>query len=186
MRKLRQLFLTGLLALVSIPMFAEKGEMKAKLRDGTTVSVELVNGMQSTVWTLHEDGASLNLMVYTGRILNDETGKPYEDPGDPESGQISGKIHFDMELDKISDISFSGLASVNEISAGPDIRIDVKNGLISISGVESPIDVPIHSTAGMLQYEERVTSDRMIDVRALGTGVHVVKAGSSTFKILTK
>ena len=83
MRKLRQLFLTGLLALVSIPMFAEKGEMKAKLRDGTTVSVELVNGMQSTVWTLHEDGASLNLMVYTGRILNDETGKPYEDPGDP-------------------------------------------------------------------------------------------------------
>ena len=39
---------------------------------------------------------------------------------------------------------------------------------------------------GMLQYEERVTSDRMIDVRALGTGVHVVKAGSSTFKILTK
>ncbi len=70
MRKLRQLFLTGLLALVSIPMFAEKGEMKAKLRDGTTVSVELVNGMQSTVWTLHEDGASLNLMVYTGRILN--------------------------------------------------------------------------------------------------------------------
>ena len=52
--------------------------------------------------------------------------------------------------------------------------------------VESPIDVTIHSTAGMLQYEERVTSDRMIDVRALGTGVHVVKAGSSTTKILTK
>ncbi len=156
MRKLRQLFLTGLLALVSIPMFAEKGEMKAKLRDGTTVSVELVNGMQSTVWTLHEDGASLNLMVYTGRILNDETGKPYEDPGDPESGQISGKIHFDMELDKISDISFSGLASVNEISTRHPHRCEKRNHQHFRSRVSDRCDHPFHGRNAAVRRESDI------------------------------
>lgn len=186
MRKIRLLFLTGLLALGALPMFAVKGEMRASLRDGTTVTVELTNGMNGTIWTLYEAGSPLNLLVYSGTISFDDEGQPYEEAGNPEAGQNPGKIHFNMEVDKISDLSFTGLVSVDEIRTGTNVCFDIKNGIVSISGVESPIDVTVHSVSGQLQYEERVSSDCRIDIRALGTGVHIVKAGSSTFKILTK
>ena len=186
MRKIRLLFLTGLLALGALPMFAVKGEMRASLRDGTTVTVELTDGMNGTIWTLYEAGSPLNLLVYTGMVSFDDNGQPYEETENLEAWQNPGKIHFNMEVDKISDLSFTGLVSVDEIRTGTNVCFDIENGVVSISGVESPINVTVHSVSGQLEYEERVSSDCRIDIRALGTGVHIVKAGSSTFKILTK
>ncbi len=186
MRKIRLLFLTGLLALGALPMLAVKGEMRALLRDGTTVSVELTNQMTGTIWYLYEPGSPFNLMVCTGMVSFDDKGQPYEEAGNPEAGQNPGKIHFNMEVEKVSDLSFTGLVSVDEIRTGTNVRVDLENGVVSISGVEYPIDVTVHSVSGQLQYEKRVSSDCKIDIRALGAGVHIVKAGSSTFKILTK
>lgn len=186
MRKIRQLLVAGLLALGALPMLAVKGEMRALLRDGTTVSVELTNQMTGTIWYLYEPGSPFNLMVCTGMVSFDDKGQPYEEAGNPEAGQNPGKIHFNMEVEKVSDLSFTGLVSVDEIRTGTNVRVDLENGVVSISGVESPIDVTVHSVSGQLQYEKRVSSDCKIDIRALGAGVHIVKAGSSTFKILTK
>ena len=177
MRKIRQLLVAGLLAFAALPMLAVKGEMRALLRDGTTVSVELTNQMTGTIWYLYEPGSPFNLMVCTGMVSFDDKGQPYEE---------AGKIHFNMEVEKVSDLSFTGLVSVDEIRTGTNVRVDLENGVVSISGVESPIDVTVHSVSGQLQYEKRVSSDCKIDIRALGAGVHIVKAGSSTFKILTK
>lgn len=186
MRKIRQLLVAGLLAFAALPMLAVKGEMRALLRDGTTVSVELTNQMTGTIWYLYEPGSPFNLMVCTGMVSFDDKGQPYEEAGNPEAGQNPGKIHFNMEVEKVSDLSFIGLVSVDEIRTGTNVRVDLENGVVSISGVESPIDVTVHSVSGQLQYEKRVSSDCKIDIRALGAGVHIVKAGSSTFKILTK
>lgn len=176
----------ALLLLAALPMSANKGEMKALLRDGTTVSVKLADNMQGTFYYLVGKASPYNLLVYTGKIVYDNTGKPYEDQGNPYEGEEPGKIYFDMQMDKISDLSFADVVSVDEIQAGTNIRVDLENGIVTLSGIVSPVDVTVHSASGQLQHEERVLSDRKIDIRTLGEGVHIVKVGSSTFKILTK
>lgn len=186
MHKFKQLLVTGLLLLAALPMSAGKGEMRALLRDGTTVSIELADNMQGTFYYILGFTPYYNLLVYSGKIAYDYTGEPYEVKGDPDTGEESGKIYFDMEMDEISDLSFADIVSVNEIQAGTNVRVDLDNGVVSLSGIVSPVDVTVHSVSGQLQYEERVSSDRKIDIRGLGAGVHIVKAGSSTFKILTK
>lgn len=186
MHKFKQLAVIVLVLLAALPMSADKGEMRVSLRDGTTVSVELADKMQGTFYYILGFTPHYNLLVYSGKIAFDYTGEPYEAEGDPNSGEEHGKIYFDMEMDEISDLSFADIVSVDEIQGGADIGIDLENGVVSLSGIVSPVDVTVHSVSGQLQYEEKVSSDRKIDIRLLGAGVHIVKAGSSTFKILTK
>ena len=50
MHKFKQLAVMVLVLLAALPMSAAKGEMRASLRDGTTVSVELADNMQGTFY----------------------------------------------------------------------------------------------------------------------------------------
>ncbi len=119
MHKFKQLAVMVLVLLAALPMSAAKGEMRASLRDGTTVSVELADNMQGTFYYILGFTPHYNLLVYSGKIAFDYTGEPYEAEGDPNTGEEHGKIYFDMEMDEISDLSFADIVSVDEIQGGP-------------------------------------------------------------------
>lgn len=178
MRKLRQLMLLMVCLCLYIPAKAEAGQMVATTKDGKKVTVDLTSGMQGVAWAEKIDNElTYSISVYTGQVK-------YE--GNRPVAQEGGKIWFEMQISNISNIDFTGLASVGRLQADDGIAVDVAGGKVKVSGVTEPVTATIYSLDGIERDRITLTHDAVIDLNLYGAGMHIVKVGSATFKILTK
>lgn len=184
MRKLQHLMVSMLCFSPFLSASAITGTMVATTADGNKVAVELENQMQAGMWTLREADSPLIFYVFTGAMAVDETGRPV--PAEPQEGQLPGKIWFEMPVAELAGLEFTGLASVEAVSAGKGVAVNVTDGTVSVSGVESPVEINVYSLSGMPEGRMTITQDAVVDLNRYGSGMHLVKVGSATFKIMMK
>lgn len=150
---------------------AEEGRMIATATNGKTVSVTLVDGMQATVDSM-EEGTDV---IYLFRVNG---------PMDYETQ--TSELLFEMPVVDMSGIEFTGVASVEGLSAGQGIVVDIDGGILSVSGVESPVSVSVCTLDGKSVLERVIDCDTELDLRRCGRGIHMVRVGSVTFKIMLR
>ena len=179
MNGLGRTLLCALMALISASAFAEKGTMTAVTTDNKSVTVNLADGMQSVCWAETAANKPLMVSVFTGETTYDNNGRLTAVAG-------KGEIHFEMEIANLKSISFSGLTSVGVIAADGDVTVDIVSGKVRVSGVTEALDFSIYRLDGTETGRMRITSDMEIDLKQYGTGVHLVRIGKRTFKIMTR
>lgn len=163
------------LSVVSIgslfPASAEEGKMIARTVDGRTMSVNLMEGMNSTV-SLTEEGNSVKYMF---KVLG---------PYDYETQ--TSEILFEVPVINMESIEFTGLASIRSVNAGESVSVDILGGKVSVAGVDLPVTVCVYSIDGKKEMETVFDHDMEFDLHRYGAGIHMVKVGSIIFKILVK
>ena len=179
MNGLGRTLLCALMALISASAFAEKGTMTAVTTDNKSVTVNLADGMQSVCWAETAANKPLMVSVFTGETTYDNNGRLTAVAG-------KGEIHFEMEIANLKSISFSGLTSVGAIAADGDVTVDIVSGKVRVSGVTEALDFSIYRLDGTETGRMRITSDMEIDLKQYGTGMHLVRIGKRTFKIMTR
>ncbi len=150
---------------------AEESRMIATMTDGKTVSVALVDGMQATVDSV-EKGADIMYLFRVNGPMDYET--------------QTAELLFEMPVVDMSGIEFTDVASVEEISANGGVIVDIAGGMLSVSGVESPVTLCVYALDGKSVLEMVVDRDTRIDLSRYGQGVHIVRIGSVKFKIMLR
>lgn len=178
MKELRLLMFLMICLCLYIPAKAETGQMIATMKNGKTVTVDLADGMVGEIWyDRNETEEQYVLSVYTGPITY-ENGRPVAQEG--------GKIWFESPMPDIANIDFSGLASIGAIQADNGISVDVAGGKVSVTGVNGHVTATVYSLDGIVRDSFTLTQDAVIDLNLYGAGMHIVKVGNTTFKIVTK
>ena len=70
--------------------------------------------------------------------------------------------------------------------ASDHIRVDLTRGVVGFTGVTSPLELSVASVSGALEFSSQIYGDGSIDIKRFGAGIHIVKLGKTTFKILVK
>ena len=169
--------------MISATVSAETPEIVVTSSDGSTTSLVLEEGMSGTYYSPKSESATVNLQIIKGDFTYDENGNriPDTSSGNP------GKVFFDMSVNTISAIDFMGtVAAVSEIVDDNNLAIYLADAILKFSGVKSPVEIIVCSADGVTELHRTVTVDTEINLREYGSGLHIVKAGSRSFKILVK
>ena len=120
--------------------------------------------------------------VVTKNIVDENGSLVY----DEETGQIL--IHTFVEFpglkfkEMVLSSSLSGVESVNN---NFHFNYDIASGILNAAGFKN---ILIYSPNGMIEdsFTGRVNDMLQIDIKAYGSGIHIVKVDSETFKLLVK
>lgn len=156
--------------------------MMVKTLEGKTLTVNLVDNMYGSIWVGKTADSSVNFYVYTGYPVKDETGRPVTSEGDQ-----SGTVYLDMPVSSLEEIKFfEDSSAVNDIDLDADIKVDVAEGLVSVTGVQKAVRVIISDLSGILIHNGMISSDAVFNLKEAGAGVYVVNVDGSQFKLLVK
>ncbi len=156
--------------------------MSATTVSGQNISIQIGDGMQAG-YMANQSSKEIYLCVYEGTLSYDENGNII--PGDsPETG--FGTLFFSMPVSDLNHIEFQGMTGVESILAEAGYTVNITDGIILISNVESPVSVGIYSLSGIAEAELTVSQDSSIDINRYGPGMHLVKINGNSFKILAK
>lgn len=183
MKKLKLLGKSLLLAAGLTAFAAQAASIDVRLSDGSLLSVEMQDQMQGVLWNPRsEDDSPVHLCIYTGSVNYNDSGvlAPVDNATDP------GIIWFDMEVEKIGSIQFNNFVSSVGNIASDKALIHISNGVMTLSGVITPMKINIVDVKGISVYSNTINSDTSIDINQFGGGMYVVTAGSDTFKLLVK
>lgn len=187
MNRLKKLLAASLMLLPALTAYADTTpQIIATTITGETLTAELRHNMVASSWYLNQTDAPVMLSIHTGNVLIDpETGKLTALPAD-ESHPEEGKIWMEMKVTDLQNIRFLYESSVKGISVPNSIKVNILEGQIAFTNVEEPVNISIYDAAGLLEDSLSIPHDMTVDISRLGAGIHIVKAGSLTFKILTK
>lgn len=179
---LRSLFV-AIAALLALPVLADDCVMHVTSRSGQTLDITFNKPFQGATWGGTQKYPDVTFFAFTGYVLYDPDGKPTT--VNPDNGQTVGEILCEMPMENVEEITFTGLSGVNGIGAD-GLAIDIRDGVMRISGVTEPVKVSVASIDGILEYDARIESDTEINLNHFGSGMHVISAGGLTFKILSR
>lgn len=161
------------------------GSLKVVVKEGENVVIDLTDGLQAQMRAA-KDGKSQNLFIFTGRLAQDdsaEDGINVEDDGIHE-----GKIYLKTSLSNVDSIEFDNTSGVEDIAGIENgkftVRILLADKRVDIANVTAPVDVKVYSIDGRLELHRTLSSDGSVSLVELGRGVHVLAAGSKTYKII--
>lgn len=171
-----------LLMATAVPGYAVDCVMHIRTKAGKTVEVTASEAFTAKTWGGTKNYPEFRFFAYTGYCNFEDGYKPVFENAD---GEVTGTLLCDMLFADIEEVTFSGLSEVRELEANTaDIRIC--DGVVQISGVSAPLHVTVANVSGILEYDGVVNADTDIDLKRLGSGIHTVKAGSVTFKTVTR
>lgn len=180
--KISKLLVAAALLLGAGAAHADPAKVVVTDVDGKTTSISLCDEMEG-YYDYDRSANELKLRIVSGTFTYDENGNQIPDT----SAENPGVVHLAMPVYKVGGLDFYGVdTAVDEIGADSNLTIDLMAGRLVFRGVTAPVDLTVSSLDGIMEFEEKVVGDKEIDMTALGSGVHLVKAGDKTFKMLVK
>lgn len=182
MKKLKLLGKSLLLAAGLTAFAAQAASIDVRLSDGSLLSVEMQDQMSCRMYLQQAgDVRPLHLTLSTGEVTITQDGLvPYEGSGNP------GIVWLDVELEKISDVQFNNLSTGIAAPVASGAHIHLNDGVLSVSGVKSPIGIKVTDLRGINIHASIIDTDTVIDLNNFGSGMYLVKIGSETLKIMVK
>lgn len=178
--KIPKWIFVSLALLFGFPVWAEDCILHIHTTSGEKIDVLIQDGAECDIYGGDEACPEKQLCVYTGSC-SVQSGKMQ--PWIDQDGNIRGAILYEMPLANLDEISFSNSSGIKGIeSTAPAIFI--RQGVLHISGVTSPIHISVSDLSGIVKYDKMIDADMEIDLSGVGSGTHVVKAGNANFKIL--
>lgn len=169
--------------LLSLPGMAEDSVMKVTSTDGSVVSVKLVDQMLSSFWLdKSSNPPQIHIFVYSGSIVIGDQGPV----PDPEAGDQAGTVWFDAPIANVDKISFEGNISSVESAMAPEVKVNIFDGKVDVTGVTKTIPVSIHKIDGTTVLNNSINSDSTFDLSKFGNGLYVMIVGTQSFKIYIK
>lgn len=178
MKRLSRLLSFGALACAALSAHATSPVVTVTTSEWKTISFEVAEYM-SAVYIQPQEGP-MSLVFYSGNVVPGDDGKLRPADSDP------GKIYLDIPVDDLEYVSFSKMSGVDNALVSAEVKVDVADGKVRLTGVRTPVKVAVWSASGMAEAAMTVTSDTEIDIARFGAGVHIVGIDGTTFKILTK
>jgi len=164
-------------------VYAESPAIIVTDPEGGTTSLVLEHGMAGTYYYQSADSKVINLEIVKGHFTYDENGNRIPDVNSSNPGEVI----FDMPVSSISRIDFKGaLSDVKEIMDDNGLVVDLADSVLKFRQVTSPVELLVYTPDGVMESRMTVDKEMEIDLREFGIGLHIVKAGNRTFKILVK
>ncbi len=152
-----------------------KTSVEIKSTDNKTYSFDLARYMK---FTFNEEA---NFIVY--KTLQDENGDPL---WDQETGKDITETLVEFPGVYLEEMVFKPEDSgVDSPVADCDVRYDIASGTLRVKGSET---VFVYSASGMMEgaFASNGEDTVVISMNSFGEGVHLVKVGSQTIKLLVK
>lgn len=175
MKHLKRLLCVGVSVVAAMTGSAANPVITVKTADNRTVRVEVTKDEDVEAGFVYDfELEKIKLQVTQKMAVND-------DENDPDQGNIL----LDMPVIDISSVEFDYESGINEV-AGDVVAINVTDGVISFTGIETPVNVDVWSANGIAEYSAEICGGTTIDLSRFGNGIHIVSVNGTTFKIMTK
>lgn len=162
----------------SLQANAEKATVVVTGTDGNTTQIELCDGMSGSYNYVEN---VLHLRITTGQFIYQD-GQLVPDT----TSENPGVLYLSMPVTRIDNLVFLDVAEIKGIENNNGLSIDLHNSVLKFKGVTKPLELTISSIDGKIEATCSLKADTEIDMVKYGSGLHIVKAGERTFKILVK
>lgn len=174
---IRKTILALLLLCASLAARGEGECLYATTADGTVLTIVLEDGMWGDVWCpSYGDERPYHLCIFTGTASDIDNGQPVFD--NPE------QLKLDLPFAELRSLSVYDPAGIDSPTTDMELRIDIANSIITLTGLSEAVDVAVHDLGGSELMRQTVSEDTSIDLSRCRHGILIVTAGKETFKIL--
>lgn len=129
------------------------------------------------------DTKALTFEVSTGFFTYDSEGNRIPD----DSSIKPGTVLLTMPLEDLREVAFKGvLSEVKTIGVKSGMTVDLRSNSLVFTGVDAPFLLTVATPDGLIKDRIRITEDRTVSLEPYGSGLHIIKAGDRTFKIMNR
>jgi len=153
------LLLTGVAGLNAKPYM-----MTASLENGQRIEIELEEGETYNQIT-ERDGDSQTILMAIESVSNNYR-------------------VFQKPLNMLRSLSLNDAGGVGQVVSDASVQCSYKEGMLTLVSTERPTMLSIAAPDGTLLMERQVTSETVIRLKDLGTGIRIITFGEANFKIL--
>ncbi len=91
---------------------------------------------------------------------------------------------FQKPLNMLRSLSLNDAGGVGHVVSDASVQCSYKEGMLTLVSTERPTMLSIAAPDGTLLMERQVTSETVIRLKDLGTGIRIITFGEANFKIL--
>lgn len=170
--KFKSLLVTVAIALGSLlGNAADESAMVITAKDGATTRIVLARWMKGGIIDGTYNGGEAGTLYFTVRDSNSDDAVEL----------------LSMPVSQLDKIDFENVwAGVNATGADNTLTVNVAEGKLFIAGITAPLLLTVYGVDGTVEENTEIKNDCEWSLAQYGVGLHIVKIGTLTFKIMIK